>query len=563
MELIAKKKYSDILSEIISIRKILKMSTDETEAIQEAVADMPLLIPVVGEFSAGKSTLLNALIGKDILKVSVKPETAIPAELYYSETEFDIGIKSDGKEEKITDINNAASNYSYVRRYINSPYLKEIQPIVLVDMPGFDSPLDAHNKAIVSYLERGIHYAMLIPSDAGTITKSMRRQVQNIIAFNKDCTFFISKSDLRSNEEIEQVKEEISSELSVLTGQDLKLECVNCKDISLFSQFVDNMDPELLFKKQFYGTVLDECLSVKESINTRLASLKADKNKNAQAINELNASIDKLEAKKIEMIAKARKSSFFNEASDVADAVGKDINAEIDALVEDAKIGRENFERRINSIMQSSVMSAVQSSIEKVSLKYNEEFAEEFKDLETFLTETFGNSQEIMGRIQTWAEKTNDYIKNSVKDYINKREKKWLPTSDTYKTITAILAAGTNIVAPIVEIVIILLPDIINAVYSWIMQKNQDEKIRSMIINQIPEIKRKIREHTAKLLKENSEKQIEAISAQYDEKLKKKREEINKASEELEKNSDEISTHINQCVQYLGKIDNLMISIKE
>ena len=51
-------------------------------------------------------------------------------------------------------------------------------------MPCFDSPLDAHNKAIFNYLDRGIHYAVLIPADAGTVTKSMVRQIENIISFN-------------------------------------------------------------------------------------------------------------------------------------------------------------------------------------------------------------------------------------------------------------------------------------------------------------------------------------------------------------------------------------------
>lgn len=561
MNLIAKKKYSDILKELISIKKDLKMNADKTEGIKDAVENMPLLVPVVGEFSAGKSTLLNTLIGKDILGVSIQPETAIPAELYYSETEFDEGVKSDGTSEVITDIENAPKKYSYLRRHINSQFLKEIQPIVLVDMPGFDSPLDAHNKAIVSYLERGIHYAMLIPSDAGTITKSMQRQVQNIMAFNKECTFFMSKTDLRSQEELEQVREELTAELSFLTGHDVSVEGINCEDVSQFGSFVNSMNPEILFKRQFSEAIIDECNTLMENIKTRIAALKNDKEKNSQAIKEFNAAIDKIEAKKEEMIARAKKTSFFDEATEIADAVGSDLNAEIDSLVEAAKSGGDVFSNKINSIMQSTIFSKVQDSIGKVSVKYCDEFSEELKDLNEFLESNFGSSEEIMGKVKNIAEDLHDSAKTAIDGWIAKRNNKLLPTSASYKAITGLVAALTNIAAPIVEAIIIMLPEILNKVYEVYMHLQQDKKIRKEILSQIPGIKRQVREKVTLLLKENSEDNIKAISEKYDEKLQEKREEIKEASEENERNSDQINAQINKCGQYLDRIGVLISEV--
>lgn len=561
MDLIAKKKYSDILKELISIKKDLKMNADKTKGIKDAVENMPLLVPVVGEFSAGKSTLLNALIGRDILGVSIQPETAIPAELYYSETEFDEGVKSDGTSEVITDIENAPKKYSYLRRHINSQFLKEIQPIVLVDMPGFDSPLDAHNKAIVSYLERGIHYAMLIPSDAGTITKSMQRQVQNIMAFNKECTFFMSKTDLRSQEELEQVREELTAELSFLTGHDVSVEGINCEDVSQFGNFVNSMNPEILFKRQFSEAIIDECNTLMENIKTRIAALKNDKEKNSQAIKEFNAAIDKIEAKKEEMIARAKKTSFFDEATEIADAVGSDLNAEIDSLVEAAKSGGDVFSNKINSIMQSTIFSKVQDSIGNVSVKYCDEFSEELKDLNEFLSSNFGSSEEIMGKVKNIAEDLHNSAKTAIDGWIAKRNSKLLPTSASYKAITGLVAALTNIAAPIVEAIIIMLPEIINKVYEVYMQLQQDKKIRKEILSQIPGIKRQVREKVTLLLKENSEDNIKAISEKYDEKLQEKREEIKEASEENERNSDQINAQINKCGQYLDRIGVLISEV--
>ena len=57
-------------------------------------------MPVVGVFCAEKSTMLNKHIGRDILSVSIKPETAIPAELYYSLEEYDERVYADGRAER-------------------------------------------------------------------------------------------------------------------------------------------------------------------------------------------------------------------------------------------------------------------------------------------------------------------------------------------------------------------------------------------------------------------------------------------------------------------------------
>ncbi|MGL4987068.1 MAG: dynamin family protein, partial [Treponemataceae bacterium] len=194
MELVSKQKFSGILNEVISIEKECDLSSEKTALLKDAVETMNLLVPVVGEFSAGKSSLLNKFIGKNILSVGIAPETAIPAELYYSQEEYIEGVDSSGNVERITDITSAPSKYTCIRRYINSDFLKQIKPIVLVDMPGFDSPLDAHSKSIFSYLDKGCHYVILTPVDAGTVSSSMSKQIQNILTFGKRCTFFVSKT---------------------------------------------------------------------------------------------------------------------------------------------------------------------------------------------------------------------------------------------------------------------------------------------------------------------------------------------------------------------------------
>jgi len=95
MELKTRELFLSTLNGVMSVRQDCGLDSGRTEALRDAVQNMPLLVPVVGEFSAGKSSLLNALMGKDFLSVSMSPETAIPAELYYSETEYDGGVRAE------------------------------------------------------------------------------------------------------------------------------------------------------------------------------------------------------------------------------------------------------------------------------------------------------------------------------------------------------------------------------------------------------------------------------------------------------------------------------------
>ena len=63
----------------------------DTEALISYLDEAPIRLAVFGEFSAGKTTVLNALIGEEILSVAVEPTTAVPTRVRYGR-EFNILI---------------------------------------------------------------------------------------------------------------------------------------------------------------------------------------------------------------------------------------------------------------------------------------------------------------------------------------------------------------------------------------------------------------------------------------------------------------------------------------
>ena len=78
---IQEKYKNQIVSIISNIRKLHKFSEfssleDDLKEVEESINDNEFRVTVVGEFSAGKSTFLNALIGRDVLPHGVNETTA-------------------------------------------------------------------------------------------------------------------------------------------------------------------------------------------------------------------------------------------------------------------------------------------------------------------------------------------------------------------------------------------------------------------------------------------------------------------------------------------------------
>ena len=72
------KKLLDIISEVKNTKSIKSypIYMDVLSETEEEIKNNEFKITVVGEFSSGKSTFLNAIIGKDILPHGVKETTA-------------------------------------------------------------------------------------------------------------------------------------------------------------------------------------------------------------------------------------------------------------------------------------------------------------------------------------------------------------------------------------------------------------------------------------------------------------------------------------------------------
>ena len=553
------KKFIDILNNINTICQNSNISNENIKNTIELIENTSLIIPVVGDFSSGKSTLLNKFIGKDILSVNVKPETAVPCELYYSKEEYAIGIDENGNETKLEEVDTEnTKDFLYIKRYVNSENLKKISPIVLVDMPGFDSPLENHNRAIMSYLDKGIYYILLTPVDAGTVSKSMMNQINNIKNLKKDLSVFLTKTDLRDEDTVQKVKKEVQDRLSDIDIYKT-VNTINEKDINLFDKMIKELNIEELFYSIFADFIKAICHETESSLKIKISALKSDVNQNQSIIEELEKAIKNLESKRDELIKEQKSKTYTAEIDAITQEIGNKLNSNIKELVKLAKSGdNEILKEEILNIAQSVVIEKIDSIIDDINLNITNSFSQEITTLDSSFNKY--NIADISVGIQDLIRKYNK-IEIGMKEVTTK---KWFRTERSlvpYTTATGIFAAVSSSLVPAVEIGIIVLPIVISLVTGLIDKIKQDKEIKDKIVSTFPVVKREIRNKLKEVLEIKTNEAINNIYIQYNDNLASKVEELEKVQKELNKNGD-VNSIIIGLENNLKEIKNIYSSIK-
>ncbi len=324
------RQYRDYLKEVVAHMQSIEIDTTIQQKLIENISDTELIVPVVGGFSAGKSTLINSWLGDEVLSTNLTPETALATELRYSIDDYIEAVKADGGIDKYElnqseEIKNNASQYQYLKLYLNNDKLKSIDPLVIVDMPGFDSPLELHNTAIMNYLNRGIYFIVLTSIEDGNLTKSTLRELENMAEFGKDFSFCLSKANLRSDEDVTSVKGKIQEQLKDYFDFGKNVIPLYQDGGKELEKILTDIDEEELFEKIFKQELKYNYLEVESSINTIISTLKTSKEDVANALTELQNSINKIVSKKEQMIADAKNKYSDNSVEAVVNGVSNEL----------------------------------------------------------------------------------------------------------------------------------------------------------------------------------------------------------------------------------------------
>lgn len=192
---------------LVEFRATLLMLLDRME-------DTAFEIAIFGRVSSGKSSLLNRVIGADILPVGVTPITAVPTRVSYGrEPGMKVWLEGVGVQnadisrisEFVDERLNCDNQKRVSRLAVRFPSDRLLEGIVLVDTPGLGSLATGGAEETMAYLPR-CDVAVLLIDAASTLTPDDLRVIQALSNASIPVTILLSKADLLDDASRQQVQ---------------------------------------------------------------------------------------------------------------------------------------------------------------------------------------------------------------------------------------------------------------------------------------------------------------------------------------------------------------------
>lgn len=170
-----------------------------------------LVFPLVGEFSSGKTTLLNALTDCKKLETATKPTTATIYELHFGCEKCSANVLTSNGQLEEYDIDNLKNEVLKDATVVNifDTSTRVPSTTILVDTPGLSSPDPKHKQTLVDFLP----YAdgILLVTDVNQqITRSLTDFIDTMRLSQKPIYLIITKCDTKSSTDLEAAKTYIS-----------------------------------------------------------------------------------------------------------------------------------------------------------------------------------------------------------------------------------------------------------------------------------------------------------------------------------------------------------------
>ncbi len=194
---------------------------DYTKQIND-ILDEPIDVKIafLGEFNSGKTTLVNALLRKNLLPMFSTPTTAAITEIYATD-ETDVKIIKEYKDESGKDVVKEVSleNLSSEVQDTGDKKIKVFVPennvikkgYVIVDTPGIHSLNEMHDDITFGYLPFVDAAFILIDINQGAVPSSLKRFLkENLLGNNvllSKIRFIINRIDTKPESSLEKIKQ--------------------------------------------------------------------------------------------------------------------------------------------------------------------------------------------------------------------------------------------------------------------------------------------------------------------------------------------------------------------
>jgi small GTP-binding protein len=239
---------------LVELRETLEREqADDRRRVDELLATLEDLftLVIVGEFNAGKSSLINALFGAKLRTEGPIPVDDVISILRYAEQP---------SQRKVSDY--------VIEQFYPVEFLRNI---TLVDTPGTNSIVQRHQEITEDYIPRA-DLILFVTSIDRPLSESERSFLEYIREWGKKVVFVLNKIDTKSESEIAQVLAYLATNVRAIFGFDPTVYPVAAK-LALESK-LGNAAPREWTRSRFEALedYIFQVLSEKERIRIKLSS---------------------------------------------------------------------------------------------------------------------------------------------------------------------------------------------------------------------------------------------------------------------------------------------------
>src|SRR5215510_12077490 len=237
----------------------LELSREAMDSLQKAILQLDelFLIVVAGEFNAGKSALINALLGQKVLAEGTTPTTSRVTLIRWGES----------RAEQVVDESFAIYTYP----------LELLKELNIVDTPGTNAIIRQHERLTDEFVPRS-DLVLFVTSADHPLTESERQFLERILAWGKKIVFVLNKVDIfESDAALQEVKDFILKHAVPILSDQPQLIPVSAK---LAQRAISESDPaertrlrslsHLDDLEQFITATLDDTIRLELKFNNPL-----------------------------------------------------------------------------------------------------------------------------------------------------------------------------------------------------------------------------------------------------------------------------------------------------